>query len=141
MSAVRYGESGVRRGEGLSRVLYDTDLLGRRFEFGRPLVAAVRATFARRGTPVPEVLPVGPSDAFATDSTKQVQRRVFLRKSGVADSEGLGSVVARLRNWLCTVRFAAWEGGPEPQDSNAENPAESGGLEYIGTRCPTLPTR
>lgn len=80
--------------------LYDLDLLGRRFEFGRALVAAVWATFARRGTPVPKVLPVGLSDAFATDSTKQVQWRAFLRKSGAVDSEELGSVVARLRSWL-----------------------------------------
>ena len=101
--------------------LYDLDLLGRRFEFGRPLVAAVGATFARRGTRVPEVLPVGLSDAFATDPTKQVQWKAFLRKSGVADREELDSVVARLRSWLWPVLCAVRERGPETQDSNAEN--------------------
>ena len=104
--------------------LYDLDLLGRRFEYGRPLVAAVRATFARRGTLVPEVLPVGLSDAFATDSTKQVQWKAFQRKSGAVDREELESVVARIRSWLWPVLSAARERGLETRDSNSENADE-----------------
>lgn len=101
--------------------LYDLDLLGRRFEFGPPLVEAISATFARRGTPVPGVLPVGLSNAFATDPGKQVQWKAFLRKSGAVDKEELESVVARLRSWLWPVLCTAREHGPETWDSNSEN--------------------
>ena len=101
--------------------IYDIDLLGRRFEYGHPLVAAVAATFARRGTPAPGALPVGLSDGFATDSTKQVQWRATLRKYGAVDREDLDSVVAQLCTWLRPILCAVRERGPETQDSNPEN--------------------
>ena len=44
------------------------------------LQRAVEATFARRQTAMPTTLPIGLSDAFATDATKQVQWTAFLRK-------------------------------------------------------------
>lgn len=45
------------------------------------LAAAVRATFARRRTPVPQEVPVALTDTFATDPAKQVQWTAFVRRS------------------------------------------------------------
>lgn len=83
--------------------LYDLDLLRRRFEFDDTLINAVRATFARRGTPIPKTLPIGLSDAFAEDTAKQAQWRAFLRKAGAKQDLDLGDVVAGLRGWLWPV--------------------------------------
>ena len=46
-------------------------------ELGR----AVEATFTRRQTAIPSTQPIGLSDAFADDATKQVQWRAFLKKN------------------------------------------------------------
>ena len=45
------------------------------------LQQAVEATFARRQTAMPSTLPIGLSDAFADDTTKQTQWRAFLNKN------------------------------------------------------------
>ena len=42
---------------------------------------AIEATFARRQTPMPAARPIGLSDAFANDATKQMQWRAFLKKN------------------------------------------------------------
>jgi hypothetical protein len=42
---------------------------------------AVEATFARRQTALPSAQPIGLSDAFADDATKQLQWRAFLNKN------------------------------------------------------------
>jgi hypothetical protein len=39
---------------------------------------AIRATFARRGTALPTGTPLGLSDEFAEDLTKQTQWRAFI---------------------------------------------------------------
>lgn len=45
------------------------------------LGAAIAATFARRGTPLPTGLPIGLTKVFADDAAKQTQWQAFLRKS------------------------------------------------------------
>lgn len=45
------------------------------------LGAAIRHTFARRGTPIPTELPVGLTTAFVTEPMKQAQWKGFVRKS------------------------------------------------------------
>ena len=45
------------------------------------LQQAVEATFARRRTAMPSTMPIGLSDAFADDTTKQTQWRAFLSKN------------------------------------------------------------
>ena len=60
---------------------------------------AVQATFARRRTEVPTVLPLGLSDAFAASSIKQQQWRAFLSKSKLI-APGLAEVLAVLRRLL-----------------------------------------
>lgn len=56
----------------------------------------IEATFARRKTAVPTVTPVGLSDSFVNDPTKQVQWRAFLRKNKL-DAIELHDVVSLLR--------------------------------------------
>lgn len=45
------------------------------------LLQAIAATFARRGTPLPQSLPMGLSDMFAKDPSKQKQWAAFLHKN------------------------------------------------------------
>jgi hypothetical protein len=60
---------------------YDLWVLASSFPFdGRVLAAAIGATFERRGTPLPEATPVGLSDEFASDRSKQQQWQAFQRR-------------------------------------------------------------
>ena len=45
---------------------------------------AIAATFARRGTPLPEELPVGLTGEFAQDAARRAQWQAFLGKNGLA---------------------------------------------------------
>jgi hypothetical protein len=56
---------------------------------------AIQATFTRRRTPLPQGVPVGLSDAFATDAGKLAQWRAFLTKNKL-DAIGLGELVQAL---------------------------------------------
>jgi len=60
------------------------------------LQRALEATFARRQTTIPNALPIGLSDAFAADATKQVQWKAFLRKNKL-DGLDLADVVRYVR--------------------------------------------
>ena len=57
---------------------------------------AIEATFARRQTPMPTATPMGLSDGFVDDTTKQLQWRAFLRKNKLNAIE-LYEVVTILR--------------------------------------------
>ncbi len=58
---------------------------------------AITATFSRRNMSLPTFLPVGLSDAFVTDVTKQIQWKAFLKKNQLA-AMALADVVTVLRN-------------------------------------------
>jgi len=60
------------------------------------LQQAVGATFARRETAMPSTMPIGLSDAFADDTTKQTQWRAFLNKNKLAPMD-LRSVLGAIR--------------------------------------------
>jgi hypothetical protein len=61
---------------------YDVWLLSRIFEFdGRTLTMAIRNTFHRRSTPVPDDVPVAFRDEFTRSTEKNTQWKAFLRKS------------------------------------------------------------
>jgi hypothetical protein len=63
---------------------FDLFTLASRFEFeGRELTAAIRATFARRGVPIPEGLPVAFSSRFSEAPEKLAQWKGFLRRARV----------------------------------------------------------
>lgn len=66
------------------------------------LATAIAATFSCRGTEVPAALPIGLSDEFANDPTRQALWRAFLKKNEV-DAGSLPSVVAILGSSLQPV--------------------------------------
>lgn len=71
----------VALGQANSRMkdFYDLLALSRLFAFeGGPLARAIRATFERRGTPLPTEIPLGLSNAFAEDSGKARQWSAFV---------------------------------------------------------------
>ena len=69
------------------------------------LQRAIEATFARRQTAMPGIEPIGLSDAFAEDATKQVQWRAFLKKNKL-DAMDLSTVVGYVRERARQVGFA-----------------------------------
>lgn len=63
------------------------------------LRSALTATFERRGTALPQGVPLALTDAFAQDPSKQTQWKAFLRKSDLEFIE-FGDVVADLRGFI-----------------------------------------
>jgi hypothetical protein len=63
------------------------------------LAAAIAATFTRRGTPLPTALPIGLSDEFAHDQSRQALWAAFLKKNALPAVQ-LTSVVTTLRTTL-----------------------------------------
>ena len=70
----------------LERETLDADLLAQ----------AIKATFERRGMVVPAEFPVGLTDAFAQDASRQALWQAFVKKNELAP-EPLAAVVDRLR--------------------------------------------
>ena len=60
------------------------------------LARAIAATFVRREMHVPAVLPIGLTDEFATDSSRQAMWHAFLKKNEITITP-LSEVVAKLR--------------------------------------------
>jgi predicted nucleotidyltransferase component of viral defense system len=60
------------------------------------LAQAVRSTFERRGMAVPAALPVGMTDEFANDASRQALWQAFLKKNELTP-EPLAAIVVRLR--------------------------------------------
>jgi Nucleotidyl transferase AbiEii toxin, Type IV TA system len=61
---------------------FDLLILARGFTFDGPvLAAAISATFARRGTPIPESAPLALTTEFADDPGKQAEWQGFLKRS------------------------------------------------------------
>ncbi len=84
---------------------FDLWFLARTFDFDGPtLVEAVRATFERRRTPIPEEAPLALTETFTSNVSKQTQWMAFLKRSGVADrSLTLRSVVDAISLFLLPV--------------------------------------
>lgn len=95
-------EAMVRLGRENSRMkdFYDVWLLLRTVPADERLAATLRATFARRGTPLPIEVPDAWSDAFASDPMKRTQWSAFLRRALTAEQPSLGEVVGVLRERL-----------------------------------------
>lgn len=74
-------------------------LLDRETLDAKILADAIAATFIRRGMAVPTVLPVGLSDEFSGDETRQALWRAFLRKNELSQ-QALPDIVAKLRKAL-----------------------------------------
>jgi predicted nucleotidyltransferase component of viral defense system len=65
------------------------------------LAKAISATFERRGTALPAAVPIGLTDAFASDASRVAMWQAFTRKNGL-EQEPLEVVVHRLRGSLVT---------------------------------------
>lgn len=83
---------------------FDLQVLIQDYPADRRMAAdAIRKTFERRGTPIPRSLPIGLSDEFAQDRTKQVQWKAFVTKNKL-EAPALGEVVGILREfWLGVI--------------------------------------
>jgi predicted nucleotidyltransferase component of viral defense system len=90
-------EAMVTLGLGNSRLkdFFDIWYLARTFEFDQATLSeAIRATFARRQTPLPDETPVALTTAFADDPAKGAQWRAFIGRSrAVGTAPGLSEVV------------------------------------------------
>lgn len=81
-------------------------LLDREALNANTLARAIAATFIRRGMPLPVVLPVGLTDEFATDTSRQAMWQAFLKKNEIVMTP-LPEVVAKLRTMLAPILVQA----------------------------------
>jgi len=104
-------ETTVRLGMANSRMkdFYDLWLLSRLFDFdGRTLCEAIRNTFRRRSTLLPDGLPMAFTGEFRKDEQKQVQWRAFVRKSKPENVPGdIDAVISEVAVFLMPVIQAA----------------------------------
>ena len=70
------------------------------------LAQAIKATFERRGMAVPGALPVGLTDEFSQDASRQALWLAFLKKNELVP-EPLPAVIGRLREGLTSVLTTA----------------------------------
>jgi predicted nucleotidyltransferase component of viral defense system len=122
----------VMLGEANSRMrdFFDIHALSEHHRFdGDILTRAVRATFERRRTPIPESLPLAMTPAFAAIHAKQMQWQGFLGKSGLNSAPPqLSDVVVRIAAFLepiitaargsATLKLAWIPGGPWVESSS-----------------------
>jgi predicted nucleotidyltransferase component of viral defense system len=112
---------------------YDLWVLARSFSFdGELLCAAIRATFARRRTPLPQEPPVALTPAFFQDAAKAAQWTAFLRRARLdAASTALDDMVFALREFLLPPLLAlargesfamTWAGGQPWRVIQSEEP-------------------
>lgn len=87
---------------------YDLHRLALNHAFdGASLVAAVRATFARRATPFPAVTPVALQHGFLSESTRALQWRAFLRRGRLDAPPEVEDLTRVLRSFLLPVLESA----------------------------------
>lgn len=84
---------------------YDLFALSELFTFDSARLAkAVEATFERRQTAMPDDMPTGLSDDFASDPDKRRQWSAFVRRASLSvDAPALAEVIERLRFFLGLV--------------------------------------
>ncbi len=112
-------EAMVTLGERNTRIkdYFDVWLLSRRFDFqGAPFAKAIAATFERRKTEIPEGVPVGLSENFATEPIKHSQWKAFWRKVVRTEpTPDFSDVVGMARGFLLPAAGAAKSGKEWPQ--------------------------
>ena len=114
---------------------YDVYRLAELFDFdGSPLVRAVRATFERRKTPLPEDEPLVLEAGFLSAPERETQWRAFLRRGRLDGPPDTARLAELLRRFLGPVLSAAsrgeaferqWvAGGPwDPDEADGEEVA------------------
>lgn len=88
---------------------YDLLTLSRLFDFhGETLTAAIRATFERRQTPLPTIMPVGLSEAFANDDEKARQWSAFIgRQHLLVEGASLKATIEEIEAFVSAPLKAA----------------------------------
>ena len=95
---------------------YDLWIISQAFEIDRSrLAAAISATFARRGTPIPDQVPDGLSPTFVKDAVKRQQWESFKQDLSV-DPGPLDGVVSALEAILMPAAAVAHEVGARDGD-------------------------
>ena len=90
---------------------YNIWILSKQFDFkGSELVSAIRATFDRRNTAMPEREPPGLTDEFCTNQTKVVQWKAFLARNRLFSKDIFPSVVNDLKIFLMDPLMSAAKG-------------------------------
>jgi predicted nucleotidyltransferase component of viral defense system len=90
---------------------YDLQRLSDQFAFdGESIVLAIRATFNRRGTPLPVDEPVAMSREFLTAPERQTQWRAFLRRGRLETAPDAAELADKLAAFLAPVLRAALDG-------------------------------
>lgn len=116
----------VSLGEVNSRMkdFYDIQTLAERFAFaGDRLAGAIAATFARRGTELPQVEPVALRKEFANLRDKSAQWKAFVGRTRLVPGDmTLDEVVSRLHEFLWPVVRGARGSGPMPGSWPAGGP-------------------
>lgn len=98
---------------------FDIWLLSEEFDFDYPVLAqAIAGTFQRRGSNLPDGLPIGLTNEFFQDAMKQSQWAAFIRKvSPIRKPGSLQEAVERIAGFLHPFLFAGdgvpvkWEAG------------------------------
>lgn len=79
---------------------YDLFILSKTFSFdGNTLVKAIKATFERRGTRIPEDKPLALTDEFANDVDKNIQWKAFINRNNLEDID-FPQLIKALRDFL-----------------------------------------
>ena len=92
---------------------YDLRIISKQLTFDGPeLVDAIKATFKRRRTKIPEAAPMALTDEFSMDRDKVTQWKAFLSRSGLENTAvDLPQTIEELRLFLIPPLQAAVSGG------------------------------
>jgi hypothetical protein len=111
---------------------------------GSVLSQALRATFVRRGTPIPAAPPVALTNEFATDAAKVAQWTAFVARAGTARNISLDEAVEAIAGFAWPPLDAAREmrrfpklwapAGPWRSGRRAELAPSSSLVQNIGRR-------
>lgn len=96
-------EAMVQLGLANSRMkdFFDLYILSESFQFdGATLVTAIRATFERRGTALPESRPIALTGIFVEDQAKQTQWAAFVRRSRATSVSEFDMVMEGVRRFV-----------------------------------------
>lgn len=100
---------------------FDIHYLASEFAFDRAVLAeAVRRTFARRGTKIPDEVPIGLTPAYWQNPSRPAQLRAFARRAGLAVPNEFDTLARLLTEFLAPIlddvrrdgrREGMWQGG------------------------------
>ena len=106
-------EAMIKLGELNSRMkdFFDIWLLSRSFDFEGPtLCEAIKRTFERRGTALPDGEPVALTEEFSGNAQKRAQWAGFVRRMKLLEVPSLPEIINELKEFLLTPMRAASEG-------------------------------